>query len=164
MQPQLFPAYVVWELTLRCDQRCTHCGSRADEARPDELTRAQALELIAGWIGAGAFRLIVTPNVDHIVNMQRNAEFRDIYQHRAALVLAVTAAVIAPTVASNGRRTGTWVVADSARFNQLFHGLLDRGVYIAPALYEAGFVSAAHTAEDIAATVDAARAVFQTMR
>ena len=53
---------------------------------------------------------------------------------------------------------------DSARFNQLFHGLLDRGVYIAPALYEAGFVSAAHTAEDIAATVDAARAIFQTMR
>ncbi len=53
---------------------------------------------------------------------------------------------------------------DSGRFNQLFHGLLDHGVYIAPALYEAGFVSAAHTAEDIAATVDAARAVFQTMR
>ncbi len=42
---------------------------------------------------------------------------------------------------------------DSARFNQLFHGLLDRGVYIAPALYEAGFVSGAHTADDIAATV-----------
>jgi glutamate-1-semialdehyde 2,1-aminomutase len=37
-------------------------------------------------------------------------------------------------------------------------------VYIAPALYEAGFVSAAHTADDIAATVDAASAVFQTMR
>ncbi|WP_042428775.1 glutamate-1-semialdehyde 2,1-aminomutase [Comamonas granuli] len=53
---------------------------------------------------------------------------------------------------------------DGARFNQLFHGLLDRGVYIAPALYEAGFVSAAHTADDIAATVDAARAVFQTLR
>ena len=51
--------------------------------------------------------------------------------------------------------------SDSARFNQLFHGLLDRGVYIAPALYEAGFVSAAHTAEDIAATVAAARAVFK---
>ncbi len=53
---------------------------------------------------------------------------------------------------------------DGARFNQLFHGLLDRGVYIAPALYEAGFVSAAHTAQDIAATVDAARAVFQSLR
>ncbi len=53
---------------------------------------------------------------------------------------------------------------DGARFNQLFHGLLDRGVYIAPALYEAGFVSAAHTAQDIDATVDAARAVFQSLR
>jgi glutamate-1-semialdehyde 2,1-aminomutase len=51
----------------------------------------------------------------------------------------------------------------SPRFNQLFHGLLDRGVYIAPALYEAGFVSSAHTAEDIAATVEAARAVFKEL-
>ena len=49
---------------------------------------------------------------------------------------------------------------DGKRFNQLFHGLLDRGVYIAPALYEAGFVSAAHTEADIAATVTAAREVF----
>ena len=50
--------------------------------------------------------------------------------------------------------------SDSARFNTLFHGLLDRGVYIAPALYEAGFVSAAHTEADIAATVSAAAEVF----
>ena len=50
--------------------------------------------------------------------------------------------------------------SDGARFNVLFHGLLERGVYIAPALYEAGFVSAAHTDEDIAATVAAAREVF----
>jgi len=52
---------------------------------------------------------------------------------------------------------------DSARFNQLFHGLLDGGVYIAPALYEAGFVSAAHSDEDIAATVALARQVFKHM-
>ena len=52
---------------------------------------------------------------------------------------------------------------DSARFNQLFHGLLDGGVYIAPALYEAGFISAAHTDEDIAATVALARQVFKQM-
>ena len=52
---------------------------------------------------------------------------------------------------------------DGARFNQLFHGLLERGVYIAPALYEAGFVSAVHTAQDIDATVAAAREVFQTL-
>ncbi|MDD5333005.1 MAG: glutamate-1-semialdehyde 2,1-aminomutase [Rhodoferax sp.] len=52
---------------------------------------------------------------------------------------------------------------DSGRFNQLFHGLLDRGVYIAPALYEAGFVSAAHSDADIAATVAAAREVFKLL-
>jgi len=49
---------------------------------------------------------------------------------------------------------------EGAKFNTLFHGLLDRGVYIAPALYEAGFVSAAHSEEDIAATVGAAREIF----
>jgi glutamate-1-semialdehyde 2,1-aminomutase len=49
---------------------------------------------------------------------------------------------------------------DGARFNKFYHGMLDRGVYFAPALYEAGFVSAAHTDADIEATVAAAREVF----
>ncbi len=53
---------------------------------------------------------------------------------------------------------------DNAKFNALFHGLLDRGVYIAPALYEAGFVSAAHSEADIAQTVAAAREVFKLLR
>jgi len=53
--------------------------------------------------------------------------------------------------------------SDGARFNQLFHGLLDRGVYIAPALYEAGFVSAAHSGEDVAQTVAAAGEVFRAL-
>jgi glutamate-1-semialdehyde 2,1-aminomutase len=52
---------------------------------------------------------------------------------------------------------------DGAKFNQLFHGLLDRGEYIAPALYEAGFVSNAHTDADIATTVTAAREVFKKL-
>ena len=55
---------------------------------------------------------------------------------------------------------GQVMKTDGTRFNRLFHGLLERGVYIAPALYEAGFVSAAHTDADIAATVGAAREVF----
>jgi radical SAM protein with 4Fe4S-binding SPASM domain len=40
------PHYVVWELTLACDQACTHCGSRAGAARPDELTTEQALGVV----------------------------------------------------------------------------------------------------------------------
>ncbi|MBC7215116.1 MAG: glutamate-1-semialdehyde 2,1-aminomutase [Burkholderiaceae bacterium] len=53
--------------------------------------------------------------------------------------------------------------SDGARFNRLFHGLLERGVYIAPALYEAGFVSAAHSEDDIAQTLAAAEAVFELL-
>jgi len=55
------------------------------------------------------------------------------------------------------------MTTDSRRFNTLFHGLLDRGVYIAPALYEAGFVSAAHSDADIAETVAAAADVFRAL-
>ena len=58
---------------------------------------------------------------------------------------------------------GQVMKTEGAKFNTLFHGLLDRGVYIAPALYEAGFVSAAHSQEDIAATVAAAREVFKLL-
>jgi glutamate-1-semialdehyde 2,1-aminomutase len=64
-----------------------------------------------------------------------------------------------PTLPSNYPQVMT---TDGSKFNTLFHGLLDRGVYIAPALYEAGFVSGAHTAQDIADTVSAAREIFKT--
>src|SRR5437870_955231 len=52
------------------------------------------------------------------------------------------------------------MATDKERFNRFFHGMLERGVYFAPALYEAGFVSAAHSAADIAATVESARHVL----
>jgi glutamate-1-semialdehyde 2,1-aminomutase len=55
---------------------------------------------------------------------------------------------------------GVVMATDKERFNRFFHAMLDRGVYFAPALYEAGFVSAAHTQADIAATVAAAAAAF----
>ncbi|MCE2657196.1 MAG: glutamate-1-semialdehyde 2,1-aminomutase [Rubrivivax sp.] len=51
---------------------------------------------------------------------------------------------------------GQVMATDKERFNRFFHGMLRRGVYLAPALYEAGFVSAAHSQADIDATVQAA--------
>ena len=54
----------------------------------------------------------------------------------------------------------TVMTTDSPAFNRFFHAMLDKGVYYAPALYEAGFVSSAHTAEDIEATVEAAAQFF----
>jgi glutamate-1-semialdehyde 2,1-aminomutase len=53
------------------------------------------------------------------------------------------------------------MATDKERFNRFFHAMLDRGVYLAPALYEAGFVSAAHTGADIEATLQAARAALR---
>ena len=50
--------------------------------------------------------------------------------------------------------------SDSARFNRFFHAMLERGVYLAPSAFEAGFVSSAHGEAEIAATVEAARAAF----
>jgi len=47
--------------------------------------------------------------------------------------------------------------ADLERFRSFFHGMLERGIYLAPSAFEAGFVSAAHTEEDVARTLEAAR-------
>ena len=54
------------------------------------------------------------------------------------------------------RNYGAVMASDKPRFNRFFHAMLDRGVYFAPAMYEAGFVSAAHSAADIEATLAAA--------
>ena len=49
---------------------------------------------------------------------------------------------------------------DREKFNRFFHAMLAEGIYLAPSAYEAGFVSAAHGAEEVQATLAAARKVF----
>ena len=53
--------------------------------------------------------------------------------------------------------------ANVERFNQFFHLMLNDGVYLAPASFEAGFMSAVHSDEDIERTVDAAKRAFKTL-
>jgi glutamate-1-semialdehyde 2,1-aminomutase len=53
--------------------------------------------------------------------------------------------------------------SDTKRYAKYFHGLLERGVYIAPSQFEAGFVSLAHTRRDLDRTIAAARAVLATL-
>ncbi len=48
-------------------------------------------------------------------------------------------------------------------FKHFFHGMLEQGVYLAPSAFEAGFVSAAHSDEDIEKTLDAAAVVFKSL-
>ncbi|NUP05579.1 MAG: radical SAM protein [Polyangiaceae bacterium] len=47
------PIYVVWEITMKCDQPCQHCGSRAGRARPSELTTAEILDVARGLVRLG---------------------------------------------------------------------------------------------------------------
>jgi glutamate-1-semialdehyde 2,1-aminomutase len=55
------------------------------------------------------------------------------------------------------------MACDGDAFNRFFHGMLERGVYLAPASYEAGFMSSAHTDEDIEQTLSAARDTFAAL-
>ncbi len=56
---------------------------------------------------------------------------------------------------------GEVMATDKERFNSFFHAMLDRGVYLAPAMYEAGFVSSAHSVDDLRATAAAALAALR---
>ena len=56
------------------------------------------------------------------------------------------------------------IACDAAMFNRFFHAMLERGVYLAPSAFEAGFLSSAHGDAEIAITLDAAREVFRIAR
>ena len=51
--------------------------------------------------------------------------------------------------------------SDTKRFNVFFHSMLDQGVYFAPSVFEAGFVSITHSDEVIDKTVEAAKVAFE---
>ncbi|MBI2461589.1 MAG: aspartate aminotransferase family protein, partial [Candidatus Rokubacteria bacterium] len=53
--------------------------------------------------------------------------------------------------------------ADTRRYAAFFHGMLERGVYLAPSQYEAAFLSLAHGEDELAATAEAARASFRAL-
>ncbi|HVI25213.1 MAG TPA: glutamate-1-semialdehyde 2,1-aminomutase [Xanthomonadaceae bacterium] len=56
------------------------------------------------------------------------------------------------------------IACDTAAFNRFFHAMLERGVYLAPSAFEAGFVSSAHGEDEIARTLAAARDAFRAAR
>jgi glutamate-1-semialdehyde 2,1-aminomutase len=53
--------------------------------------------------------------------------------------------------------------SNQERFKQFFHAMLDRGVYLAPSAFEAGFLSAAHGDKEIEFTINAAKEAFATL-
>ena len=56
------------------------------------------------------------------------------------------------------------LACDVEAFKQFFHGMLKRGVYLAPSAFEAGFISSTHSDQDIAETIQAAKETFAEMK
>ena len=53
------PILAVWEITLACDLACGHCGSRSGRARPDELSTAEALDLVDQLAELGVIEVVL---------------------------------------------------------------------------------------------------------
>lgn len=51
--------YVVWEITLRCDLSCNHCGSRAGKPRSDELSTAEAIDVVDQLAAMGTHEIVL---------------------------------------------------------------------------------------------------------
>lgn len=85
------PAYVVWELTLRCDQPCSHCGSRAGDARVVELSTEEALAVVRQLADLGTQEVVLIGG--------------EAYLHPGflAIIAALHKAGIRPTMTTGGR-------------------------------------------------------------
>ena len=105
--------------------------------------------------------------------------YRELEQLGAALERGMNEAAQAANIAVQFNRIGSMfcgyfaqapvhnladaMKSDRARFAKYFHGMLEQGIYLAPSQFEAGFLSTAHTAEDIEKTVRAARQTFSAL-
>ncbi len=85
------PMIAVWEITLRCDLACRHCGSRAGHARPDELTTAECLDLV---------RQLAELGTREVALIGGEAYLRDDW---LAIVAAVRERGMLPTMTTGGR-------------------------------------------------------------
>lgn len=106
---EYFPAYVVWELTLRCDQPCAHCGSRAGGPRPSELSVDEARTVVEELRSLGAREVVLIGG--------------EAYLHDGFLTIveALARAGIRPTMTTGGRG----MTADLAR------AMREAGLYLA---------------------------------
>jgi hypothetical protein len=85
------PIIAVWELTLRCDLACRHCGSRAGRARPNELTTTECLGLVEQLAALG---------VREVALIGGEAYLRDDWLD---IVRAIRARGMLPTMTTGGR-------------------------------------------------------------
>ena len=86
------PVYVVWELTLKCDLACRHCGSRAGTARAGELDLPQCLDVVAQLAALGTREITFIGGEAYLA------------EHWLRVIEAATAAGIRCTLTTGGRQ------------------------------------------------------------
>ena len=114
-------------------------------------------------------------------HIEQNGFYEPVFQKTDNLITGLKARADAAGIAMTSNHVGTMfgvffteaehitnyqqvMACDTERFNRFFHGMLEGGVYLAPASYEAGFLSAAHSDADIEETLNIAEHVFKTLR
>lgn len=104
------PIFAVWEVTMRCDQPCQHCGSRAGVARPAELDTDECLEVVAGLARMGCRELVLIggeaylrPDLDVVIEALVAAGIRVIMQTGGR---GLSEARLAPLVAAGLSQIG----------------------------------------------------------
>jgi glutamate-1-semialdehyde 2,1-aminomutase len=120
--------------------------------------------------------LAVTAGLETLRALREPGVYETLESRAAALEAGLREAAARAGVAATVNRVGSMLTgfftdgpvtdwtsaarADRARYGAFFHAMLDRGVYLAPSQFEAAFLSLAHSPDDVAATVEAARAAL----
>jgi radical SAM protein with 4Fe4S-binding SPASM domain len=120
------PLYAVWEITLRCDLACRHCGSRAGRERHDELSTAECLDLVDQMADLGVQEVTVIGGEAYLRD-----DFEEIVAHitRRGMIAGMTTGGrgVTPEVAAACARGGIRTVSVSLDGLEATHDRL-RGV------------------------------------
>jgi glutamate-1-semialdehyde 2,1-aminomutase len=124
--------------------------------------------------------LAMTAGIETLQVLRQPGAFEEVEQKAAELAQGIGEAAEEAGVAIFQTRVGTMFSSfftsepvvdyatarrsDAVFFGRYFHAMLERGVYMAPSQFEAGFISLAHSPEDIDHTVEAAREAFEAIR
>jgi radical SAM protein with 4Fe4S-binding SPASM domain len=120
------PIYAVWELTLRCDLACRHCGSRAAVARPDELSTAECLDLVRQMAELGVQEVTIIGGEAYLREDWLEI-VRAIRAHGMQCGMTSGGRAITPELAQAARQAGLQTVSISIDGTEEIHDRL-RGV------------------------------------
>lgn len=130
------PLLAVWEITLRCDLACRHCGSRAGRARPDELSTEECIDLVQQLAGIGTREVAIIGGEAYLRD-DWTTIIRAIKDNGMRPTMTTGGRGITPEMARAAKEAGMWAVSVSVDGSRETHDRL-RGV---KGSYDAAFNS-----------------------